>query len=114
VAAFLDADDVDGASFVLGRLEQMEAQGWCPVGTLGLVAGDAIATDHLRRLLHESGQASSDNVRAPESFLTWLKPWIVPPLLEILAETDDRTVRRTVLGYSAARAVSPGRLSSPS
>jgi hypothetical protein len=98
VAAFLDADDIDGASFVLGQLELMETQGSCPVGTLGLVAGAAITTDHLRRLLHESGQMSSDSAGVAEPFLRWVKPWIVPSLLEILAETDDRTVRRTVLG----------------
>jgi HEAT repeat protein len=98
VAAFLDVDDNDGASLLLSRLEQMETQGWCPTGTVGLVAGGAVTAEHLRRLLRESGHISADGGRPAESFLKWLRPWIVPPLLEILAETDDRAVRKTVLG----------------
>jgi hypothetical protein len=98
VTAFLDVDDIDGASLLLGRLEQMETQGRCPTGTVGLVAAGAITAEHLRSLLRESGQVSADSDRPAESFLKWLRPWIVPPLLEILAETDDRAVRRTVLG----------------
>jgi hypothetical protein len=98
VAAFLDIEDVAGASFVLERLRQMEAESWCPRGFAGQIAGDAISADHVRRLLQHLGQVRTDRSEEIERFLGWLRPWIFPSLLEILAETDDRTTRKMVLG----------------
>ncbi len=40
VAAYLDDDDLDGATFVLERLGELEAQRWCPAGSVGFVAGE--------------------------------------------------------------------------
>jgi HEAT repeat protein len=97
VASFLDAADVEGASFVLGRLEQLELPGSQCAGLHGLVARDAVSTDHLRRLLREASQTAADEEGDIERFVRSLKGSAVASLLEILAETDDRTIRRTVL-----------------
>ena len=97
VAAFLDGDDLDGATFVLGRLEELEAQRWCPAGTVGFVAGDAVTADHVRRLLLGTGQVQTDRTREAQGFVRSVKRWITPSLLEILTETADRAVRKVVL-----------------
>lgn len=109
VAAFLDIEDIAGASFVLERLRQMEAEGWCPPGFAGQVSTDAITADHVQRLLQHLGQVRTDRSEGIERFLRWLKPWIFPYLLEILAETDDRTVRKMVLGILGDEAGVPWR-----
>jgi HEAT repeats len=97
VAALLDGDDLDGATFLLGRIEELEAQRWCPAGTVGFVAGNAVTADHVRRLLQGIGQVHADRNEEPLSFLRSVRRWITPSLLAILTETADRGVRKTVL-----------------
>jgi hypothetical protein len=97
VAAFLDGDDLDGAAFVLGRLEELETQRWCPAGTVGFVAGDAVTVDHVRRLLQGVGQVHTEWDEKRLGFIRSVRRWITPSLLEILTETADRGVRKTVL-----------------
>jgi hypothetical protein len=97
VAAYLDADDLNGATFVLGRLQELEAQRWCPAGSVGFVAGDAITAGHVRRLLPGSGHVQPERAKEAQSFLRSVKRWITPSLLAILTETEDRTIRKTVL-----------------
>jgi len=97
VEAYLDNGDIEGVSLFIERVESMEAQGSCPSGFVGLILQSAVTADHLRRLLRDLGQAHADEIRRLESFLTSLKPWIFPPLLEILAEADDRVVRKSIL-----------------
>ena len=97
VAAFLDADDLESAMVVLERLGELEAQRWCPAGSVGFVAGEAITSAHVRRLLPGGAQISADAAKHAQSFLRSARKWITPLLLEILTETADRGVRKTVL-----------------
>jgi hypothetical protein len=97
VGAYLDDDDLDGAMFVLDHLGRLEAERWCPGGTVGFVAGDAVTADRLRELLQKARQASPERYARMEQFLLRVRRWITPSLLEILTEAGDRSVRKTVL-----------------
>ena len=97
VAAYLDVDDLRGAAFMLERLGQLETQRWCPAGSVGFVAGEAITTAHVRQLLPGGSQAPSERSREEQDFLKSIRRWITPSLLQILTETGDRSVRKTVL-----------------
>jgi HEAT repeat protein len=97
VAAYLDDDDLGAAALVLERLGQLEAQRWCPAGSVGFVVREAITAAHVRHLLPGGGQAPSDRSRGEQDFLKSVRRWITPSLLEILTETGDRSVRKTVL-----------------
>jgi len=109
VAAFLDEEDIEGASFVLERLELLETQRWCPAGSVGFVSSSAITADHIRSLLQGVGQVPTDRIRETQQFLKSLNRWIVPSLLEILTETDDRAVRKTVLEILGGEGAVPWR-----
>ena len=97
VAAFIEREDVDRASFILERLGELETQRWCPAGSVGFVAAGAITADRIRPLLQGVGQLPTDKVREAQGFFESVRRWIVPPLLEILTETNDRAVRKTIL-----------------
>jgi hypothetical protein len=102
VAAYLDNGDVEGVSFLVGRLEHMETEGWCPPGYVGAIVGEAVTADHIRRLLQGVGRAQADEIKRHEGFLTSLRQWIFSPLLEILADADDRAVRKSILAVLGA------------
>jgi hypothetical protein len=99
VAAFLDKGDgdVEGASFVLERLGELEAQYWCPAGSVGVVSSGAVTADRIRRLLQEVDGAPTDRADEIKRFLTSLNRWTVPALLEILTQSDNRALREAVL-----------------
>jgi hypothetical protein len=97
VGAFLDDEDVEAAMFVLERVGQLEAQRWCPAGSVGFIAGEAITAHRLRCLLEEIARASTDRAEETQRLLTSVRRWITPSLLEILTEDEDRAVRKTVL-----------------
>jgi HEAT repeat protein len=97
VGACLDEEDLDGAMFVLDQLGSLEAQRWCPGGSVGFVAGDAVTADRLRELLQKVREGDPESFAKTERFLQRVRRWITPSLLEILTEAGDRNVRKTVL-----------------
>ena len=97
VAAYLDDDDIGRAALMLERLGELEAQRWCPAGSVGFVVSEAITTKHVRQLLSGGGRVSSERPRGEQDLLESVRRWITPSLLEILTETGDRAVRKTVL-----------------
>ena len=101
-AAYLDNENIDGVAFLFGRLGHMEAEGWCPPGYVGSIVGGAVTAEHLKRLLKDVDQAQPEEVKRAEGFLLSLRQWIISPLLEILANADDRNVRKSVLAVLGA------------
>jgi HEAT repeat protein len=97
VATFLDAGDIKGASFVLGSLERLESSRSQWAGLSGVITRGAVSRDHLHRLLREASQSPGDEEGEIERFLRSLADAAAPSLLEILAETEDRSLRRTIL-----------------
>lgn len=106
---FLDEDDLGGAAFVLDQLGGLETQRWCPSGSVGFVAGDAVTADRLRVLLQKAKRASPERFLEIKTFLLSVRRWITASLLEILVEAGDRTVRKTVLEILGDEAAVPWR-----
>lgn len=113
VAAFLDGDDLGKAKLVLERLGELEAQRWCPAGSVGFVVGDAVTVDRVRHLLQGVGQVPTDEAKEAQSFLKSVKQWISPPLLEVLTDTSDRSVRKTVLDILGGEGAVPWQVLEP-
>jgi hypothetical protein len=97
VAAYVDAGEVGKASFLLERLQHMEAQGWCPPGVVGKVVSESMDEARLSRLLQRARQSAPGEVRNLEGFVRTIERWVQGPLLVILSETEDRAVRKSVL-----------------
>lgn len=112
--AFLDEGDVVQASALFTRLEQIEGQGWSRSGLAGEVVGAAITAEHLRVLLQPDPQSREGEAAGPAGgFLAALRPWIVRPLLEILVDVDDRSVRREILELLGAEGGVPWKYVEP-
>lgn len=102
ISAYIESGDVSGASFVLDQLQHMEDEGWCPSGFVGTVVAGAIGRGEITHLLRRLEQAPLEEKRRIEYLLRGLKKWITGPLLEVLAETQDRTTRKVVLDVLGA------------
>ena len=94
---YLENRNLDGLSLVLDRLQRLEAQGRRPAGFVGLVVGGAVTAEHLVGLLRGIGQAPPGQAARIDGFLGAVRPWVIPALLQLLGETEDRAVRKTVL-----------------
>lgn len=97
LGAFLDEDDLDGAMLLLERLGRLEDVRWCPSGSVGFVAGEAVTADRLRDLLGRAKQGEPERFERMRELLLLVRRWITLPLLEILTEAGERNVRKTVL-----------------
>jgi hypothetical protein len=102
ISAYIESGDVSGASFLLERLQHMESEGWCPPGFVGLVVARAIGPDEVNHLLRHLGEASHADIHRIDQLLRELKNWLVGPLLEVLAETQDRAARKLILDVLGA------------
>jgi HEAT repeat protein len=67
-----------------------------------------VTTDHLRRLLEQDARAAADEGQI-RGVVRALKGAAVSPLLEILTETDDRAIRKVVLGLLGGEGGVPWR-----
>ncbi|MCL5735278.1 MAG: HEAT repeat domain-containing protein, partial [Actinobacteria bacterium] len=101
-SGFLDSGELQSAVFLIEKLGQMEAAGWCPNGFLGLVVGKAVTPDHVKRLWKGREGGGPEEAKRIDRVLLSLRNWILAPLLEILAESEDRAVRRSILGILGA------------
>ncbi|MFH0915845.1 MAG: HEAT repeat domain-containing protein [bacterium] len=108
IDSYLDSRNLDGLDFILDRLQQLEAQGRCPDGFVNLVVEAGVSKKGLGRILAGSGHAPAEEVARIEGFLTTTQRWIYPALLELLAETDDRAVRKSMLAVLGAEGGVPG------
>jgi hypothetical protein len=97
LGAFLDDGDIPGVMLVLEHLGLLEAQRYCPVGSVAFVTGDAVTADRLRRLLEGAREGSPEKYEVTQRFLMFVRRWITPSLLEILTEAGDRAIRKTIL-----------------
>ena len=108
VGSYLDSHNLDGLDFVFDRLQQLEAQGRCPVGFVSLVLEAGVTKEGLGRILEGIGHAPAEEVARIEGFLTTTQRWIYPTLLQLLAETADRAVRKSMLAVLGAEEGVPG------
>ncbi len=109
VGAFLDGGNLRRAASLLDHVERLEAQRWAPDGSVGFIAGEAITADRLRLLLRLARQESSPDSEMIEQLLRSVRQWITASLLQILTETEDRSMRKTVLDILGEEEAVPWR-----
>jgi HEAT repeat protein len=97
IGSYLENRNLDGLDLVLDRLTQLETQGRCPPGLVSLVVDAGATKERLARMLGGIGQAPAEEVARIEGLLTGERRWIYPALLEVMAETDDRSIRKSLL-----------------
>jgi hypothetical protein len=93
----LEMGDLKGCNLLLERLQGLEKAGRLPDGFLKAVTGEALTPQRLGLPLNGIAQAPPERVAEVEGFLGTVRLWALPELLGVLAETDDRAVRRVVL-----------------
>ncbi len=97
VDSYIDNRNLEGLELILEQLQRLEAQGRCPAGFPGLVMGRAVTAQRVSSLLAGTGQEAPEQVARIDRFVATARPWIIPALLEALAVTEDRAVRKTLL-----------------
>jgi len=94
---YLDACNLDGLDAVLAQMAAFEEEGRMPQGSSGGIFGQAATAERLDRLITAAVEGPPEQVERVENLLCGLQDAIHPTLLETLAASDDRTVRKTVL-----------------
>lgn len=94
---YLDAGDIDGFAFLVERLQSLEAAGRRTPAFGRLVVGSAMTAERLARLIEQGDQGTPEQAARVEALLTGMRNWVFPALLETLAESSDKGVRKTVL-----------------
>jgi HEAT repeats len=97
VDSHMRSRNMEGLTLVFGRLARLEAECRGPTGLFDSVAETGVTTEGLARFLAGIGQMPAEEAARIEGFLSAQRSRIYPALLELLAETDDRAMRRSVL-----------------
>jgi len=97
VETYLEGPDWAGLELVLEQLQQLEAQGRCPAGYLGLVMSQAVTAERVGRLLAREGQEAPPDTERAKRFLRAVSPWTTSALLEALVVAEDRSARKHLL-----------------
>ena len=93
----LDGDDIAAFAMMVERLQSLQAQGRRTPHFGRMAIGQAVNTERLARLIRHGAQASPEEAARVDGLLTGMRDWVFPSLLETLAESSDKGVRRTVL-----------------
>jgi HEAT repeat protein len=72
------------------------------------VMARAVTAERVGGLLADRGPEEVEQVARVDRFLATTRPWIIPALLEALAATEDRSVRKTLLAILDAGGGVPG------
>ena len=94
---YLDDLNQEGVGRVLSHLYQYEATGVIAPGTFEKLFAEAATPERLSKMIIAAAAISPERVQEVERFLARVRVSIYPALLETLATSDDRVVRKTVL-----------------
>ena len=94
---YLDNLNQDGLNLVLGQLGKLENEGLVRKGTVEKVFAEAASAEHLSKMIAAAAAISTKEVEGVERFLAQVRDSIYPALLEVLATSSDKVVRKTVL-----------------
>ena len=95
--AYLQAGDLKKVNFLLVELQKLEAAARTTAGLPGMVITQAVSAETIKSLSTDLGTASPERVAEVETFLSTVREWTYPAQLELLAESPDRAVRRSLL-----------------
>ncbi|OFW58337.1 MAG: hypothetical protein A2133_01770 [Actinobacteria bacterium RBG_16_64_13] len=105
----LDSGDVDALDLVVSRLRSLEAQGRRLPEFARDVVGEGMTSARLTRLIASIGQVPPVEAARVERVLREMRDWVLPTLLELLAESADKAVRKTALDLLDAEGGVPAR-----
>jgi HEAT repeat protein len=97
VQQYLDDQNLDGLDLIVGRLDSLAEEGRRPPGYADGVLGRAATPERLAGLISSVQAGASEQQERIERFLKRMRSCAFPALLEILATSEDRTVRKLVL-----------------
>ncbi len=95
--AYLQAGDLKAVNFLLVELQKLEAAARTTAGLPGMVITQAVTMETIQSLSAGLGTAPPERVAEVETFLSAIREWTYPAQLELLAESPDRAVRRSLL-----------------
>lgn len=102
IERFLEQGDLERLELVISYLKGLEAQGRRPQGFVTEVVKVAFSRQALLELLTRLSTSTCEEADRVRSFLLGMGECLHPVLLEILAESDSRDVRRLILGLFRA------------
>ena len=82
---------------MVDRLVALEQQGRRPPDFAARVFAETATSERLAAFIGGLDQTSSATIKQAEELLAGMRDWILPPLLEMLAESSDKTVRKVAL-----------------
>jgi hypothetical protein len=97
VQHYLDDGDLDGLDLVMGRLSRLEQHGRRPAGFGRDLFCRAATAERLTHLIAAMSAADPAKAARIERFLRAVHQSVYPALLETLATSDDKGVRKIVL-----------------
>lgn len=103
VERFLDRADLEGLDLVMTRLTSLEGQGRRPVGFARELFCRAASAERLTNLIAGMAAAPPERAARIEQFLGRVYKSVYPALLEALAASNDKGVRKAVLGLLNSR-----------
>ncbi len=96
VSSYLDAADLDGLCVFLDRVQSVESRRECAAGTAGHLLTDAVSTGRLADLIRAGNRGSSDQT-ALQKLVDLVSSCDCSLLLTLLAESEERSVRKSLL-----------------
>lgn len=97
VERYLEDCDIEGLTLVVDRLRALEQCGRQPREFAAQVFAEAATSQRIARLIETMDEAPAEDAQRSGDVLRRMRDWITPALLEILAESDDRAIRKTAL-----------------
>jgi HEAT repeat protein len=94
---YLDEHNQEGVDLVTNRLTALEAQGRLPQGLTEEIFAHVATAERLSGLIADANSMSPERAASAEQFLAHMRGSLFPPLLEVLATSSDKAVRKTAL-----------------
>jgi HEAT repeat protein len=98
VNSYARASDLDGLCSFLEQIRTLESENECPDGTAGRFAAQAIPSERLAEMV-DAGTGFSAYQPAVERLLDLVQSWDSLYLLELLTTSQNRNLRRFLLGF---------------
>lgn len=97
VERYLEDRNVEGLTLIVDRLRALEESGRQPPEFAAQVFTEAATSQRIACLIETMGEVHAEDAERIEDVFRRMRDWITPALLEILAESDDRAIRKTAL-----------------
>jgi hypothetical protein len=97
VERYFELCDAQGLDLVVDRLLSLEQEGRRPREYAAGIFSEVAGSERLAQFIGSLDQAPAAKLRQAEAVLCKMRDWILPGLLELLAESSDKGVRKISL-----------------